>query len=222
MSYNIFIFWTGDNEITENRKQSIEQLRITTEVNITVITKENLNEYILPSDPLHPAYEYLSLVHKADYLRTYFMHFYGGGYTDIKKTTSTWKPAFDMLYNSDKWINGYSEIADKAKYPDGYGDDFKIIEYDWSVLLGNCCYICKPKTPLTQEWYNEMLELLNQKLELLKLHPALHPRDHYDLNGSKYPLYWEEMLGKIFHKVSFKYKDHLMNTLPMCSFTDYL
>ena len=222
MSYNIFVFWTGDNEITENRKRSIDQLRTTTEATITLVTKENLNEYILPSHPLHPAYEYLSLVHKADYLRTYFMNFHGGGYTDIKLTTNTWKPAFDGLYNSDKWINGYSEIPDKAKYPDGYGDDFKIIEYDWTVLLGNCCYICKPQTPLTQEWYSEMLALLDQKLELLKMYPASHARDHYDLDGSKYPLYWEEMLGKIFHKVSSKYKDHLMNTVPICSFSYYI
>jgi hypothetical protein len=53
----------------------------------------------LPEYPLHPAFKYLSYVHKSDYLRSYFMHFYGGGYADIKKYSSNnnWKECFNLL-----------------------------------------------------------------------------------------------------------------------------
>lgn len=83
---------------------SIEQLKTITECNIIFIDKNNLKNYILHDYPLHNGYEYLSAVHKADYLRTYFMNFYGGGYSDIKKTTGSWKKSFEDLYNSDNWI----------------------------------------------------------------------------------------------------------------------
>ena len=82
---NIYIFWTGDNEMSENRKKSIENLKNTCECNIILVTPLNLKSYILSSQPLHEAYQYLSYTHKSDYLRTYFMHFIGGGYSDIKK-----------------------------------------------------------------------------------------------------------------------------------------
>lgn len=60
-------------------------------VEVKLITPKNLNNYLLPDFPLHPAYDYLSLVHKSDYLRCYFMHFHGGGYSDIKPNYKNWK-----------------------------------------------------------------------------------------------------------------------------------
>lgn len=80
------MFWTNDKgEITPNRFRSLNQFKEISEVDVILITKDNLHEYILPENPLHPSYKYLSAVHRSDYLRTYFMHFYGGGYSDIKK-----------------------------------------------------------------------------------------------------------------------------------------
>ena len=60
---------------------------------VLLITPNNLNDYIVKDDPLPEAYNYLSLVHKADYLRTYFMYHYGGGYADIKRYQHSWKEA---------------------------------------------------------------------------------------------------------------------------------
>ena len=118
---------------------------------------ERLHKYILPTNPLHPSYNYLSETHKADYLRTYFMHFYGGGYSDIKRTTDSWLKSFDDLDKSNKWIIGYKEIDGGTAY--GPSDNYK-------ELIGNCAYICKPNTPLTTEWYNEMISLLNKKIDV--------------------------------------------------------
>jgi len=71
---------------------------------VCCVYKDDLSKYIL-EHPLHEAYEYLSETHKADYLRTYFMHFYGGGYSDIKRSSGSWLKAFDDLENSDKWLS---------------------------------------------------------------------------------------------------------------------
>jgi hypothetical protein len=208
----IYCFWTGNNEMSQNRKNCLQQIVNTSKCKVILVTPQNLHEYILPDVPLHEAYQYLSQTHKADYLRTYFMHFHGGGYSDIKKTTGSWKKSFDDLIQSNCWICGYPEIQGGVGYA-------PIVD-KWRELIGNCAYICKPKTPLTTEWYNEMIALLDKKLPELKLNPAKHPRDHKS-EHSKYPIGWIEMLGEIFHKVSYKYKEYVLNTLPISIFQDY-
>ena len=213
---NVYCFWTGTNELNENRIHCLNQLYHTCGFNLFLVDPSNLHHFILPDHPLHPAYEYLSQTHKADYLRTYFMHFHGGGYSDIKETTGSWVDACtELVKNEDKWICGYPEISNGVAY--------EPVSDKWYELIGNCAYICKPQTKLTFEWYSEMLALLDTKLERLRLFPATHPQQEGnsspDYNG--YPIEWNEMLGRIFHKVAYKYKEHLLNHLPICVFTHY-
>jgi len=210
---HIYVFWTGTNEMPENRVRCLEQLKTVSESDVILVTRQNLNDYILQSEPLHPAYFYLSETHRADYLRTYFMNFHGGGYSDIKETTGSWKSCFIELYNSDKWINGYKEIDGGVAYPPA-------AEY-WREMVGNGAYICKPQTPLTKEWYNDMISLLDSKLDQLKLYPSTFPQDCAEVSSGKYPIAWNEMLGRIFHRISYKYKDHVLNTLPISVFYNY-
>uniref|UniRef100_A0A6C0L8N2 Capsular polysaccharide synthesis protein n=1 Tax=viral metagenome TaxID=1070528 RepID=A0A6C0L8N2_9ZZZZ len=210
----IYCFWTGSNELTPNRRNCLEQLRTASECQIVLVTKDTLNSYILQEHPLHEAYEYLSEVHKADYLRTYFMNFHGGGYSDIKYTTGSWVAAFDELGSSDAWMNGYKEEHSGCiAYP-------PVAEY-WSELIGNGAYIAKPRTPLTEEWYSAMMSFLDSKLEKLRLNPSTCPRDHSG-TGSSYPIAWAEMLGFIFHRVSFGYRDKLLKTVPTPIFHSYI
>ena len=211
--YSIYVFWTGNNPMSENRNKCLSNLESVSNAKVILVTPNNLNNYILPSEPLHPAYEYLSETHRADYLRTYFMNFHGGGYSDIKETTGSWIDSFNELHNSDKWINGYKEINGGVAY-------VPIID-KWEELIGNCAYICKPQTLLTKEWYNEMILLLDQKLEKLKLYPSTFPQDSAGVSNGKYPIEWNEMLGRIFHKICYKYKDKLLNTLPISVFYNY-
>ena len=49
---------------------------------VVLVTSDNLSSWLVSA--LHPAYTYLSFTHRADYLRCYFMHHYGGSYSDIK------------------------------------------------------------------------------------------------------------------------------------------
>ena len=79
---NIYCFWTGTNEMNETRLNGLNKLRSVSGCNVVLITPDNLNDFLI--EPLHPAYKYLSLVHRSDYLRAYFMHYHGGGYSDIK------------------------------------------------------------------------------------------------------------------------------------------
>jgi hypothetical protein len=205
--YEIYVFWVGKYEMSENRKKCLESVKNVTEGNIIFITDDNLKDYILETEPIHPAYEYLSETHKADYLRTYFMHFYGGGYCDIKQQTGSWRGCFDELYSRDDiWICGYEEVFGGVAYDPH--------EYVWYELVGNCSYICKPKTPLTERWYNAMVALLDSRLDHLKLFPATYQQDCSEFSGGKYPIGWNEMLGRIFHNISYEYKEKLLITLP--------
>lgn len=212
MSYNIdnvenriFLFWTGENKMSDTREYCLKEFTRVCECNVVLVTIQNLNEYILPSAPLHPAYQYLSETHKADYLRTYFMNFYGGGYSDVKITTGSWVKCFDELNASDKWINGYEE-NDVAYEP------LRAFQHE---LVGNCSYICKKNTPLTEEWYNGMISLLDTKLERLKMYPSTFLQDCAEVSNGRYPIEWNEMLGRIFSRILWKYKDKIIIALPI-------
>ena len=208
----IYCFWTGTNLMSHQRELCLQGLVRNCGVKVVFIKGDDYKQYILPEHPLHPAYEYLSETHKSDYLRTYLMNFYGGGYSDIKRTTAPWNKSFEELYSSDKWICGYRDFQEGIAY--------KPFADKWRDLVGNGAYICKANTPLTNEWYSEMISLLDTKLEQLKANPATFPQDCSE-KGTGYPIGWNEMLGRIFHKVCYKYKERLMNTLPESVFENY-
>ncbi len=156
MKYNIYCFWTGTNRMTLQRYECLKQLVKVSQCNVILVTPKSLDKYILDEHPLHPSFYYLSETHKADYLRTYFMRFHGGGYSDIKKTTGSWIESFKKLEESDKWIIGYRELN---------GGAIPSLADKWMDLLGNGAYICKANTPFVIEWYNEMIKLMDNKYE---------------------------------------------------------
>jgi hypothetical protein len=200
--------------MSNQRKACLENLREVSECNVLLITPENLDHYILPEHPLHPAYPYLSETHKADYLRTYFMHFHGGGYSDIKKTPNSWKQAFgDIQQNPNVYINGCRERNPGDIAAPGLEDHY-------SVLVGNCSYIVRPNTPFTKEWYTSMMTLLDSKLDDLILHPSTYPQDKRE-DGNGYPIEWNEMLGRIFHRVLMDYLPNIEYTVPYPITSDY-
>ena len=204
----VYCFWTGTNKMSTDRKACLDSMEPKIGCKVVCIYAKDVNKYILPKHPLHEAYEYLSETHKADYLRTYFMNFYGGGYSDIKKSSGSWINSFKKLQNSDAWVIGYKEKGAKgvAGPPS--------LKAKWQDLIGNCAYICKPNTAFTNEWYDEMMSLLDKKLDKLKQFPSTFPQDCAEKSPGKYPIEWNEMLGRIFHRLNYKYKDHFMNTLP--------
>jgi len=212
---NIYCFWTGNNEMSENRNKAFINLKENSKCNVILITSDNLSEYILPDYPLHEAYSYLSFTHRADYLRTYFMHLHGGGYSDIKKIPESWENAFNDI-NNDKYayINGYRENQ-SGDIANGEVSEL----YD--KLIGNGAYIVRPNTEFSKQWFYEMNQLLDKKLPLLK---------QMDVNDNKlndslenYPIEWNEMLGRIFHKLLANYIDtnRILYTVPYPIVSDY-
>ena len=151
----IYIFWTGDNEITQNRLEGIKSLEKVCGAEVKLITPKNLPDYIKDDDPLPEAYQYLSLNHRSDYLRSYFMYHYGGGYADIKTYFKSWISAFEKLEKSDAYVIGYPEVGFLGAANHGIKNGFLRIDlhYHWRYLIGNGSFICRPHTKMAAEWH---------------------------------------------------------------------
>lgn len=206
-TYTIYCFWTGSTPMSKNRIVCLQQLREVTQCNVVLVTASNLYHYIVPSYPLHPAYPYLSEVHKSDYLRAYFMHVHGGGYADIKLTMGSWRKAFrDMDINPGAFINGY-----QAGGPDNVS--LYELKSEWYTLLGPSQFIVRRQTEFTTEWYAEVCKVLDTHLEVLRKHPASNPYDCFP-SESGYPIGYTDLMGIIFNKVQYKYRNKTMFTVP--------
>lgn len=212
----IFIFWTGTNEMSFRRVHCINALKEQTGCNICLVTVDNLHEYILDEYPLHPAYPYLSETHKCDYLRTYFMHHYGGGYSDIKIPNGSWLKAFEeMDKNENIWINGYPESEPAAIA-------YKPAADLWQKLPGNGAYIIRKQTAFTKEWVEKQSAVLDEKYEALKANPSTQPDCCIEyVPGTTYPLHWNELLGRIFHEVAAKHTEKILLSIPVPDFNFY-
>lgn len=209
----VFCLWTGNEIMSNNRLQAIWSIFSNVGCPVAFLNRGTIGEWVRPEFPLHPAFQYLSSVHKADYLRCYLMHHFGGGYTDIKLTSKTWGPFFDQLEASDKLALGYTEVPHGIPHVEGeFGD---LLRRSHAELIGLCAFIFKKNTVLTKEWLEQTDRLLDAKLPLLQQHPAQHPMDQTGVilpNGqaSQYPLRWAELLGEIFHPLIYKHRKKLL------------
>jgi hypothetical protein len=222
----IFCFWFG-NEMSENRAKCFSSIVETSGVDVKLITEKNLNQYILKDYPLHPEFNFLSAVHKSDYLRSYFMYFYGGGYTDIKMNSHLWEPYFVELENSDKDFIGSSETHPKHVCVDNIRDYYQ-------NLVGPVKFIFKKNTIFGKLWFDATHQKMNDIYYNLKNNPGwYHPRaekggaqgiskDIKISNQTNYPLHWNELLGQIFHKLQFENQDKFLKTLPKRAQGEYL
>lgn len=214
--------------MSDDRMHCLSVLQANCHCELVVVTPDNLAEYLLPHAPLHPAYEYLSYTHKADYLRCYFMHFHGGGYSDIKAVEFSWDSYFDWL-NEETWMVGYKEKHQKdVAFPPGRKDE---VHSQWQKAVGICAFIVKPQTPLTQRWYDSLQASLDSHLQQLRKHPATNPQDKYlkasgnwlkkilKIGRSPYPLRWAEILGEILHPLTIEYHQHINQGLPRPNFS---
>lgn len=217
----IYVFWTGDNEITPNRLKGIASLEKVSGIHVQLITPRNLDEYLVDDDPLPEAYQYLSLNHRSDFLRGYFMYHHGGGYADIKTYYHSWIPAFEKLDSfQNAYAIGYPEIGfDGAANQDITNVNLKEdLHYHWRYLIGNGAFICRPHTVFTAEWYTASRRRLVNHTKQLRLHPA---KDVFGTNED-YPLPWAGMQGEIFHPFCLKYHEHLLKDKAlMPSFENY-
>jgi hypothetical protein len=229
----IFCFWTGCNEMSENRKRGIASLRANTGSEIVLITPDTLTDLVSAAD-LHPAYRHLNLAHRADYLRCYAMRHQGGGYADIKPNHHDWTPWFDRLATSSElWAIGYREhtpgsvsnmytsARDLRRSAPRQACAYlhrKWLQAHYKQLIGCCAFICKPGTPFVEEWWREMNRRLDHLLPELERNPARMPHerpgDLIDGVPSRYPVPSTHILGDIFHPLGLKYSRRMSRDLP--------
>jgi len=210
----VFCLWTGPEVMSTNRIQALWSIFNHTACPVALVNEHCVEDWVRPGHPLHPAYACLSSTHKADYLRCYLMHHYGGGYTDIKITTKKWGAFFDALAQSDKLALGYTELAHGIPHIEGeFGD---LLRRSHNELIGLCAFIFRKQSPLTEKWLNRANALLDQKFDDLQRSPASHPQDQTgvilpDGTKSSYPLRWAELLGEIVHPLFHEYRADLLH-----------
>lgn len=204
----IYAFWTGDNEIPRRRRESVEQLQdVNPGAEVILVTPDNLEHHLVEGVPLHPAYDGLAFVHRADYLRCYFLNFHGGGYADIKPFAHQWSTAFERLEASDRWMIGYRNPV-RLMTPNFDDRQLERLMVRTSHLrLGQNAYIARPHTPLTEEWWREMNNVLTQALPRLSASPG--PARH-DTLPTSYPLHWNGILAQVLDPLTVKYSDHVL------------
>ena len=211
----IFCTWTGNNPMSSQRAEALMSIYKHTCCPILFLTQGNISEWEIATSPFHPAYPFLSETHKADYLRCYMMHHFGGGYTDLKVTHASWTSFFARLRQSRTAYGlGYQEIGANGVSPCG-GALEQELRANYARLIGNCAYIFRKQTPFTTRWLGATHRLLDLKLDALQRHPAQHPLDQQGLilpDGkiSLYPLRWQEILGELFHPLAYEFKDRLL------------
>lgn len=199
----IFAFWTGKNPMSDNRARCLEAMRVVQQgVDVILVTPDNLHEWIVGDHPLHPAYERLAYVHRADYLRCYFMHHHGGGYADIKTPRESWESVFDRLNTNPGLLGlGFAEKSvEGVAQPGGLLE--VALQLNYSRLVSNCGYIFRSGTPFTAEW----LRRTEAKLTSVALQLPVNDGDIWG-HGPGYPLRWTELLGEIFHPCNLAWLD---------------
>ena len=215
MNKIIYIFWTEANELTPRRKNNLQIIKDRCDVELKFLNHDDIPKYELADHKFHETYQYLSATAKSDYLRSYFMNFYGGAYCDIKRAEWDWNPYFDQLDQSENWIIGYP-LPQGNFITDPQDLDRDVMSQHWNQLIGAGAMICKSRTPLTEHWFKSMTDILDRKHEQLKNNPAAHVRDRLNWKGttSNYPLRWAEIGPETFIKSCYLHKQYISQQLP--------
>jgi mannosyltransferase OCH1-like enzyme len=158
---------------------------------VLLYTPSTIPSLQVPGSPFHPAYPYLSAVHRADYLRAYVMHHHGGGYSDIK-TPYGWP-----------WYDAFRDFDLKPQ---------AMINY----RAPGTAMICRPRTEFTTRWYTSVCKVLDEKLDALRRHPATSPYVSRD-NDPEYPLDYLEIMFYILNPLIQEYtaKGYVVTSVPL-------
>lgn len=140
---------------------------------IILVDPDNLSEYI---DVVHPAYEFLSYVHRSDYLRCELLHRYGGIYLDM-----------DTLC-----FRGLRPLYELLAYYDFVNQDASA----WGGIVGNSAFgPTRRFSNATSQWSSVLARHLDMRLPELRSFRELNDDPRTD------PLRWEEILKEILAPV---------------------
>jgi hypothetical protein len=205
----VFCIWFGQT-LPINRAAALLSIIDNINVPIQLINNHNYKRWELVDAPFHPAFDFLTDTHKSDYLRTYLMLHFGGGYHDIKFSLNDWEGSFRDLAASEKQFAGYPVASPTGiclslfeKYnPQIVGQIRAMHDH----FPGTSAFIFKKHTAVAKDLLNAMHDILDNKIEQLKSHPGRFAQEYRgaileDGSISKYPLGWTELLGDNFHSL---------------------
>lgn len=217
----IWCFWTGNNPMSKERAGCLHVLSENSGAEVQLVNPKNLKDYEVEGDPFHEGYEYLSLTHKSDYLRSYFMYHYGGGYSDIKDYEFDWMPYWGLLEESDKDFIGAPEL-----HRDHIASSDPFVVREFENLATVRYFIFKRKTEFAKLWKEATEKKMDEILYQLKIQDgSYHPRavsggNIFDPQGDErswpdgYPLAWNDLLGQIVHQLQYENLDRFLVEIP--------
>lgn len=207
----VWCIWSGTNEMSPNRLRGLESIRrFNADSEVILVTPDNLADFVVPSAPLHPIYENLSLVHRSDYLRGYLLHHHGGAYADIKVQRSSIAEAVDELNtNPELWFVG----APKPQVPPRIGGEPRV-ERDSRIQFrrtpSGASYAARAGTPLTASWRAEVERRCDYFLSLVSRYPGeTWGLLHGNITHTQYPIRWNELQAEVLDPICMKYGEHL-------------
>lgn len=227
----LFTIWFG-KKLSDNRQDQLRSIMTRSACRVVHLHEGNVH---MLRHPLHPRFDCLSSVHKADYLRCYLMHHHGGGYSDLKKTSGSWVPCFDALAREDAlWAIGHD--CDGVAFPSNTPRvqvDRRECSHELearlraaeSQLIGVAFFVFKRGTPLTRAWFRELHRRLDAHGDALRLHPARADRESKDgtpwpwweggsVSRTRYPLCWNRILGQILYPLQLQHLARVRKGVP--------
>jgi hypothetical protein len=198
-------------------------------MSVELVTADTLQKWVSPERTLHPAYEFLSSTHRSDYLRSYFMDYFGGGYSDIKPLRWNWLPYADALENEPQRIAFYGSPEQSPQSVAGNAS----LQKQWSLIVSNCAFLFRPRTDFAFAWRERVHQVLDAHFDAIREHPGTyHPRavasgihsyGWLDIRRSPrgYPLRWAQIQGEVFHKLQAEQFDSFKAALPPLEFGRY-
>mmetsp|Transcript_102620 Transcript_102620/g.319073 ORF Transcript_102620/g.319073 Transcript_102620/m.319073 type:complete len:281 (+) Transcript_102620:265-1107(+) len=144
----VWMCWTGNNPMPPHLQLCLRTVERNAGLPVVLVTPRNVAEYV--PDP-HPAYHLLHLAHRADYLRCYLLHHYGGIYLDVDTVClRSLAGLFDLLetfdavgYDGSQW-GEYIGISDMGPF--------------------------RPSSPITELWFNALHGRMEQRRAELEAH----------------------------------------------------
>jgi len=211
--------------MSAERSDSLEVLRQRSDLEIVLVTEENIGEYLLDSDPLPEEFFFLSATHKSDFLRSYFMFHHGGAYSDVKPYSFQWSRHLERLERSNRAFIGQRQtklrgLSVRARMP------------HWNYVCDSY-FAFKPHTAFALEWKKRVNERVGFHSDQLKKNPGTyHPRatrsgimgvppgSQIGSEPRGYPFGWMDLQGKIFHPLQYEFRGTFLRGLPQQAFAE--
>jgi hypothetical protein len=217
----VFSVWFGTfNQMSANRIIALNTIFQKIGCPLVILGDENYLDWQHPDYPIHTSFQFLSSVHKSDYLRAYLMCFYGGGYTDIKSARFSWMPMFDVLQNNEDHLAlGYPELRPTgiAEMQDGEHLD---IRERFEEVIGMCAFLMRKRSPLSCAYLEGVEDVLDCYEFHLKRDPARFAYDNRDgwftNSVTGYPLRWTSIGSEVFHKKVFDFRHYTILEPKIC------